>query len=380
MLSVKIKIIIGVILLVIAGFLVLQNSSKTSEEIEIRRNSKEFSSSELSKSNKILDARNIHHRKNPAKGTNLLTLCAQWKALSKEEITGEELLEKQKSFAQEAVSKLGAGQEMLEFLNFLTMEHAEVVRDWVIKVGAANLFVGPSGESAREWVITIEERQLRESLCELVGQTFDGSDLRDYLSKFGTDHHGQSSVLTGFCESLAKNDPEGAIKAFKDYRPTGVDMSGLAKVMASLPATTNFPKLAAMLPGDSKSLAKNARTNLLAKWAENNPQEAAEYVINNRTVSDLSQVGNVVGVWAATSPDAAYKWISKLAPGEHRDEGMLSIIRRYGSIKPAFAWQYVNEIENNDKRLNIATVILNEWVKTDRQSALDAWLLLYPKD
>lgn len=378
MFSIKNSLIIGIILLGLAGLLVFQQCSDGAKISEVDRISKK---TDYPIAPVIISKAKDHSQpQDNTVSSDLKAICNRWKLLSQDGSFGEALLENQRSLGQEAVTNLGPSDELLEFLHFLEQQGDIIVRDWVIKVGAADLFIGTNRVAAREWVVTIKDRQLREAFCDLVGQTITGSELQEYLHNFGIDKHGQSSVLTGFCRALAKSDPDGAVNAFMKYRPSGVDMSGLTQVIASMPATTDFANLVSKLPGDSKTLAKNARTCLLATWAANNPQEAAQYVINNSSVAYPSQLGNVVGVWAKTQPDAAFEWVAALTPGVYRDEGMLSVIRRYRSEMPATAWQYVNQIDDKDKRLNIATVVLNEWIKTDRESALKAWLILYPKN
>jgi hypothetical protein len=378
MLRLKYSYIIGTTLLGLAGVLLVQQyfaGNKTSNR---------YSNTEETE-NPVMPA-NDSKGKNQMRvhgsvaGSDLTAIFNRWKLLSQDGSIGDELFEKQRSIAQAAVANLGPSDELLEFLDFLNQQRAHVIRDWVIKIGAAEMFIGNNGNFAREWVVTIKDRQLREAFCELAGQTIADSEVKEYLHSFGSDSHGQSSVLMSYCRALAKTNPEEAVKAFMEYRPSGVDMSGLSQVMASMPGTTNFANLAGKLPGDSKTLAKNARTSLLAKWAETNPQEAAQYVINNTSVAFPSQMGNVVGVWAKTEPDAAFAWVAALPPGEYRDEGMLSVIRHYRFDKPATAWQHVSQIDDKNKRLNIATSVLNEWIKTDRDSALEAWLTLYPRN
>jgi hypothetical protein len=53
--------------------------------------------------------------RDPSRAHLLHRLTSEWDALSKD-LSGEELLKKQKEFALKAVGELGAGPELLEFL------------------------------------------------------------------------------------------------------------------------------------------------------------------------------------------------------------------------------------------------------------------------
>jgi hypothetical protein len=55
-------------------------------------------------------------------------LTSEWDGLSKD-LSGEELLKKQKEFALKVVGELGAGPELLDFLDYLRERGAGDVRE-----------------------------------------------------------------------------------------------------------------------------------------------------------------------------------------------------------------------------------------------------------
>ena len=67
-------------------------------------------------------------RLNPSRAQLVHRLTGEWDGLA-EELSGEKLLMKQKELALRAVGELGAGPELLEFLDYLTERGAGDVRE-----------------------------------------------------------------------------------------------------------------------------------------------------------------------------------------------------------------------------------------------------------
>ena len=313
----------------------------------------------------------------PVKVPILEDLARRWDEAAKD-FMGEKLLERHKELTMEAVAKLGPSDELLRFLEFLAEKGAGDMRDWIIESGMAGLFTGPTAKAARDWLHTVEDQKLREKLCFHAGENYVGLGLKEYLASFEPDDHCQSAVLSGYCCHQAKTDPDGAVKAFFDLRPPKVDVSGLAQIMAVLPPTANFAKLSTILPDDSKSLARNARTALLQSWSACRPQEAAQYVIANTKLAAPAQMATVLTVWAATAPDAAANWVDSLSAGLPRDEGIAALAKFWCPTDIAKAWQFAGQVGDFKKRVDTATVVFKEWEKTDKTAATAAWVALFP--
>ena len=74
------------------------------------------------------------------------------------DLSGDELLKKQKEFALEAVGELGAGPELLDFLDYLRERGAGDVREWVLAEGIEGLF---SGAGAAEQLCSENDSNLQ---------------------------------------------------------------------------------------------------------------------------------------------------------------------------------------------------------------------------
>lgn len=319
-------------------------------------------------------------RLSQAKGKILIESTLRWTELSNSS-SSEVILERQRSLAIETVLRLGPGVEVIEFLDFLSGKGAGDLRQSLIESGLCGIFKGPDAENARDWLLTLEDKKLREKLSRKAGEQFQGIGFKNFFSEMGRiDHNCQSALLTGYCVSLAKSDPEGAVRLYKELGyPQKIDNTGLADVMASFPPNTNFLKFATETKEDSMTLAKKSRSALLQNWAGVSPEEAAQYVLANSATSvNPDQMGVVIGTWAKQSPDAAVDWLNKAPVGKARDEGMAALARQSTASAPAKALEYAGQISDFDKRVTTATQVFKEWEKIDRPAATAAWLKLFP--
>ena len=237
-----------------------------------------------------------------------------------------------------AMAELGGSDEFLEFLDFLTEQGSDDLREWVLQEGARELFSGGKAQAAREWLLTIEDGKLKERLCQRAGEAFAGTGFEDYLDALQpAGIHCQSALLTGYCKTLAMTDPEGAQRRFKELCvPRRVAYSGMPEVMSVVPPTADFLKLASFVGADDKTLAKATRTAVLRSWASVDPAAAAEYVLANTPFVHADQMAVVVAQWAQTAPAAAAEWLANAPAGTPRDEGMAALARQSTNENPNF--------------------------------------------
>ncbi len=314
-------------------------------------------------------------------GQALGKFSSDWENLAGQS-KGQETLAKQKELALALLPKLGGSDDLLQFLDFLTERGAGDLRKEILEKHIGMIFKGSGAGDAREWLLTVEDEKLREQLSRLAGKVFDGVGFKDYFEKMGQygSHHCQAALLSGYCSSLAKTDPEGAVRVYKEIGyPKKIDNTGMADVMASFPPGTNFLKFATEIREDSMTLAKRSRSALLQNWAGVKPEEAAQYVLANSATSvNPDQMGVVIGTWAKRAPDAAASWLGKAPEGKARDEGMVAMAKHWTASTPAKALDYAGKITDFDKRVATATQVFKEWEKTDRPAATAAWLKLFP--
>jgi len=302
----------------------------------------------------------------------------EWDRISRESTGGAALL-KQREFAHSAVRKLGACPELLLFLDYLKERGAGDLRDWILQDGIGGLFSGDAAEAARGWVTTVQDENLKLQFLSRVGKEWVGVGFKTYFDALDGSRPAQASLLTGYCCTLAKTDPLGAMKLFKEMCvPKRINYGQLPEVIAMAPTNSDFVKMAGFFDEDDRPLAKTSRRAVLLNWAGVKPAEAAQYVIANTKVVHPDQMGVVVGKWAETAPDAATEWLNKAPAGKPRDEGMAAMARHWAAGDPAKGWQYAASVGDMTKRVTVATEVFKEWEKKDRAAAEKAWVELFP--
>ena len=291
-------------------------------------------------------------------------------------------LTKQRDLALAALPKIGGGEELLKFLDYLTKRGAGDLRKELIEKHLGVIFTGPQAEEAREWLLSVEDEKLREALRLQAGKAFSGPGFKNYFEKmceYGG-LHSQASLLSGYCQTLAASDPEAAVKVYKELGyPKRIDNTGLAAVFEAMPSNTDFVKFATGIGVDTMTLAKLSRSALLRNWAGVKPEDAAQYVLSN-TNSGVApdQMAQVVSVWANRFPESAANWIAKAPEGKAKDEGCAALARYWTASDPVKAWDNAARVGDFNKRVETATAVFKEWEKTDRAAAEKAWVELFP--
>lgn len=292
---------------------------------------------------------------------------------AKRNLTGQALLDARMAISADAVMQLGGGDGLLQFLEFLKKEGQGDVRQWVLTEGMKNLFSSPEkSAAAREWLLGLENAKFQEAVCFPAGQGFQGPGFKEFLDLL-PNIHSQSSLMGGYFSEMAKHDPEGAIKGYFAARPPAVDFSALKHVMGAVPPGSDFVAISGMVPGDSQTLAKNARQALFGAWAASAPQEAADYILSNTKLVHSDQLAPVIAQWMSSDPAAATAWVEGLVPGEHRDIAVASQSRQLIPEDPAGAWQVALGIPDAKRREEAMKAVHREWMKKDPKSADAAW-------
>lgn len=295
---------------------------------------------------------------------------------------GPDTLAKQRDLALAALPKIGGGEELLKFLDYLTERGAGDLRKELGEKHLGVVFTGSRAEEAREWLLSVEDPKSREALSLLAGKAFSGPGFKEYFEEMGNygGLQSQAALLSGYCQTLALSDPEAAVKVYMELgHPKRIDNTGLAPVYAAMPPGTDFVKFATGIKDDGKTLAKRSRSALLRNWAGVKPEEAAQYVLGNvKSGVAPDQMAQVVSVWAATAPETAASWLAKAPEGRARDEGKTALARHWLATDPVKAWNCAAGVGEFNKRVETATVVFKEWEKTDREAAIRAWVELFP--
>ena len=311
----------------------------------------------------------------PVIGTALMDIARRWELAQAEE-HGSNRDQKLRAISDEVVAEFGLGGELLAYLNFLAASGAIAEREWLLTAGLRSRFTGSTATEARAWLLTVKEEKLRERLSRQAGEFFEGQGFKEYFEKMGEigGLHCQAALLTGYCVTLAKADPDGALRIYKELAyPKRIDNTGMAHLMKVFPADSDFLKYATEIKEDSLTLAKRARASLLDTWARTKPSDAADYVIRNAGPVHADQMKVVVKQWIKTSPDAAAEWLAQAAAGPARDQGMAELARYWQVRNPENAWSYVKQVADPQVRQAIAAGVVFEWRKSDPAAADGAW-------
>ena len=305
-------------------------------------------------------------------------LIRAWNALPADN-GGQALLAKQVELAGDAL-KLGASEEFLSFLGFLKAKGANDVREHILTLAGGRFFNGSAAGEARRWLASLESGPMKQKLSDHAGRHLPETDLGEFLDLLRPDTECQRAALAGYCRTLASTDPSGAVKTYIETIPTfATSFSGIEGIMMALPPTADFAGISSTLPDDSKAIARRARSALLQSWAATKPEDAAQYVISNTTVTRPEQMAVVIAKWAASRPDRAAEWLAALAPGTPRDEGMAAMSNHWTRDgEPANAWQCAAQVGDPKRRIEAATAVFHEWEKKDHDAAVKAWEELFP--
>ena len=297
--------------------------------------------------------------------------------------TGKDLITKQRELAYEALGKLAGGVELTQFLQFLKNKGAADLCQEIIDGGMVDLFRGEKGEAMRNWVLSVEDFALKEQLMIQAGMAYDGKDLAAFFERIGAypnGHNSQCRFMTGYCSTMAKTDPLGAMKFYGEMcHPKKITNHGLEKVMEYVPPSADYLSIATEIKEDNAGLSKNTRRSLLNNWSQHKPAEAAQYVMSNTSVVHADQMAVVMKQWAQQDPDQAAAWIAGWDGSDHKDQGCLILAQTMKLVKPADAFVMASHISNFELKVKTATEAFNEWAKIDRKAAEAAWVEVFPQ-
>jgi hypothetical protein len=200
---------------------------------------------------------------------------------------------------------------------------------------------------------------------------------KDYFERCGVmaGLHSQAALLCGYCEVLARTEPEAAVRAYAELgHPKRIDNTWLARVVSAFPPHADFLKFARETKADSLTLAKRTRSALLANWAGVAPEAAAQYVLDHPAEVHADQMAVVVGKWAESAPEEARDWLGKAPAGEARDEGLAALAGYWlARGQPFEAWSCAALVGEPQRRVKVATEVFVAWEKVDREAAVKAW-------
>lgn len=309
----------------------------------------------------------------PARQEALADFARQWEAAAAGP-RGEARAAKLKAISEGAIASLGPCDELFEFHDFLTASGAIDECEWFFKEGLRGLFSGPKAEAARKWMLDLPDTHRNRRVWLAAGNAVEDLGFKEYLNGLSNSMI-QDRVLTGYCCGIAESEPMRALEGFKQLRPKGVSYYGLLEIVKRFPENADFAKASAFYPNDFDKvnpLAKQVRTEVLKRWAEFHPEQAARHVVENPQLVAPDQMAAVVARWADKDPEAAAVWLTKAGPGLARDIGMATLAEHWATRDPEQAWQLVRQVADRQQRLTAAYRVATEWGLKDHAAALRA--------
>jgi hypothetical protein len=190
-------------------------------------------------------------------------LLSRWQKTTNNPATRQALCE-------EAVGKLGVGDEMVEFINFLSAGGATAQREWLLGPGLRPVFAGPAAKGAREWMLTVSDTAIRNAMCHRAGEGFGALGFKEYLDSLAKSHPDcQSPLLAGRCMALSKSSLEGAIYAFRELKTSNINHYCLGEALAVAFEKTDYAGAKAALNALPDDLKYDAVTGLRGKQGKN---------------------------------------------------------------------------------------------------------------
>jgi hypothetical protein len=283
--------------------------------------------------------------------------------------------------ADEAVEELKGGAALGSFIEGLHERREVAAVERLLAENKELLFSGEAAAGAREWLHVVKDQKLKERLCFEAGYYYVGPGLAEYLAALYPPVC-QERFLTGYCCRLAEFDPDRAVTEYKELRPPEATFYGLLDLVEYLDPNGDFAKADALFPDDydeANNLGAEIRRRLLKRWATFHPGAAAEYVIKTPKRVKPGTIAVVVEKWAESAPDAAAEWLDGIETGEARDSGHGALARYWNKTgSHAKAMDIAVVVEDLELRVAVATEVFKEWEKTDRESAVKAWVEAFP--
>lgn len=179
---------------------------------------------------------------------------------------------------------------------------------------------------------------------------------------------------------LAKVDPVGAAEAYLNF-PTDERqkqaMAALVDAWRPVDQTALLDWLKA-LPEDKKEMQELGYTITLVKWAEEDPQQAGEF-IHTLPAGPLqtNMAGMVARPWGAKNGRQALVWVDKFSDPALKIPTAIAIFSSWAEVDPVGAAQYAGMLTDGPLRDAAFGVIAPFLAEKDIQDAAD-WVSVLP--
>ncbi|MBK1884178.1 hypothetical protein JIN85_17295 [Luteolibacter pohnpeiensis] len=375
-------------ILIIAAFLILLLSILILVTKLTHSDKKEYAANRRSDRLRTQDYRHpksssIKITRQSIKNANSQTYIEQWLSISSN-LKGLELADKHSQLIQDASNRL-QGHELAEFLAYIINSKEYSSNRMAITVASLQLFEElPRNfeypDMAR-WIAQFDDQKAKAELSYNLGIKFSkvaGHDaaIRNVMEQL-VDTHSQQQFLTGQCTVLALSNPVRAFEEYQFFLPAEGDLSGMKVIAANI--HQDFQKIFDIVSSNEISNTNGARQAVISRWAEEDPENAANYVVRNTESTTPEDLGTAVATWLTVDPNATLLWAQDLPNGDYRQAAMSRIVINMADSDPENAWNLAMHEKMDEGKEQLLRSIYTKWAKTDSSASeiakkvLDNW-------
>jgi hypothetical protein len=309
------------------------------------------------------------------------SLASRWNRLS-EQYSGIDLDKAKLALCEEAVTTLTCSPEILKFLDLLVQSGDNYYARWLKNDGMKSLFLNDNkGEEARLQLISLPDLNLKQRWSYYAGLGLSAAQAKTYPTLV-VDDGCRQNVLSGYWAALAKTEPTAALNKLTTFLKTngqvkGLTAGGLTYLIENIPMSANFQELAKALSVEQfvGETFQAGRGCLIQRWAQVNPNEAMQYIIENPKAIEPECLARVFNAWTDADPDLAVAQAQDLSNLEFRELALESVASKLTDKFPDEAWQLALQIKEPKIKRPLLQRIFNTWSNIDEagaNAALDA--------
>jgi hypothetical protein len=124
------------------------------------------------------------------------------------------------------------------------------------------------------------------------------------------------------------------------------------------------------LIGEPNRSANLLRQQLVRRWAEEDPQSAAGWVMQHLDKeAERGAVPQVAIAWAGVDPEAAVRWATSLPENPEKEQALLSIGYEVAGTQPTVALGIVSSLPLGTDRDNLLIHAIRQWGSIDAPGA-----------
>lgn len=120
-------------------------------------------------------------------------------------------------------------------------------------------------------------------------------------------------------------------------------------------------------------------TSVLAQWAQQDPQAAAQWVDKLPQGPKKQQAtATVMANWSRADTNSAIRWLQSMPEGDARDQAIANLVNQNAARDPLAALEYFRMIKNDNIRLGTVPTLARELAKKDVNKAAE-WISSLPE-